>query len=78
MVCHDNVGQKSMPDSNFPDTLLDVGYRPAGIYTDRDEAAYWDGKNLHGEEIANGVYFYAICAGSFVATATRKLVFLPE
>ena len=28
MVCHDNVGQKSMPDSNFPDTLLDSLVNP--------------------------------------------------
>jgi hypothetical protein len=57
---------------------VDVGHRPAGIYVDENEAAYWNGRNLHGEKAANGIYFYSIRSGSSVATATRKLVFLSK
>ena len=49
---------------------LELGYRPAGLYVSRDRAAYWDGKNASGEEVASGVYFYALQAADF--TAIRK------
>jgi agmatine/peptidylarginine deiminase len=51
---------------------LDLGHRPAGLYTTKDKAAYWDGKNGSGEEVASGLYFYNIQAGEY--TATRKMV----
>jgi hypothetical protein len=51
---------------------LDLGYRSAGVYTDRDRAAYWDGRNASGEHVASGVYFYSIQAGDFAAV--RKLI----
>jgi hypothetical protein len=51
---------------------LDLGRKPAGFYTDREKAAYWDGKNEAGEYVASGVYFYSIKAGDL--TATRKMV----
>lgn len=47
---------------------LDLGNKPAGFYTARDKAAYWDGKNEAGEEVASGTYFYSIKAGDFAAT----------
>ena len=52
--------------------VLDLGYQPVGIYESRSRAAYWDGKNAHGELVASGVYFYTLTAGDF--TATRKLL----
>ena len=51
---------------------LRLGHQPAGVYENRGRAAYWDGKNQHGEKVASGVYFYALTAGKF--TATRKLL----
>lgn len=51
---------------------LDLGYRDAGVYASRSKAAYWDGKNEAGEEVASGIYFYSITAGDF--SATRKMV----
>jgi hypothetical protein len=53
---------------------LDLGYKPAGLYVGRDRAAYWDGRNEAGEQVASGVYFYTIQAGEF--TATRKMLML--
>ena len=51
---------------------LDLGDKPVGIYQDRANAAFWDGKNENGEIIASGVYFYTLTAGEF--TATRKML----
>ena len=51
---------------------LEVGYRPPGVYRSRSRAAYWDGRNEHGETVANGVYFCTLRAGRF--SATRKMV----
>ena len=49
-----------------------VGHQPAGFYTDRSRAAYWDGKNEIGESVASGVYFYTLTAGDY--TATQKML----
>ncbi|MFC1712144.1 right-handed parallel beta-helix repeat-containing protein [Candidatus Poribacteria bacterium] len=51
---------------------IDLGHKPAGFYTDRTKAAYWDGRNEAGEQAASGVYFYNIQAGSY--TATGKMI----
>ena len=51
---------------------LELGHQRAGIYQDRKRAAYWDGRNMQGEPVASGVYFYTLTAGEF--TATRKLL----
>jgi len=50
---------------------LSLGRQDAGMYVQRDRAAYWDGKNEHGEKVASGVYFYVLNAGQF--QAVRKL-----
>ena len=51
---------------------LDFGHQAAGYYCSRSEAAYWDGKNTLGEQVASGVYFYTLTTGDF--TTTRKML----
>ena len=51
---------------------LALGQLPAGIYQSRSRAAYWDGRNVQGEPVASGVYFYTLQAGDF--SATRKML----
>ena len=46
---------------------LELGHRPSGSYSDRSNAAYWDGMNESGEKVSSGIYFYAIRSGSFSA-----------
>jgi hypothetical protein len=53
---------------------LNLGRKRAGLYLDKQRAAYWDGNNELGENLASGVYFYTIHAGDFIAT--KKLVIL--
>ena len=53
---------------------LALGHQSAGIYQNRSRAAYWDGRNAHGEPVASGVYFYTLTAGDF--SATRKMLIL--
>jgi len=47
---------------------LNLGHKPAGLYTNQDRSAYWDGKNDAGEHVSSGVYFYSIQAGKYTAT----------
>ena len=51
-----------------------LGYQPAGYYTNRAKAAYWDGRSETGEPAASGVYFYSLSAGNY--SATRKMLIL--
>ena len=51
---------------------LVLGHQAAGVYESHGRAAYWDGRNHHGEPVASGVYFYTLTAGDF--NATRKLL----
>ena len=51
---------------------LALGHQSAGIYHSKARAAYWDGRNQHGEVVASGVYFYTLSAADF--TATRKML----
>lgn len=47
---------------------LPFDMKPAGDYTSRENAAYWDGRNATGEPVASGVYFYTLTAGGFTET----------
>ncbi|HIM10677.1 TPA: T9SS type A sorting domain-containing protein [Candidatus Poribacteria bacterium] len=51
---------------------LDLGMKPTGIYFDQAYAAYWDGTNTVGEQVASGTYFYTFTTGTF--SQTKKLV----
>ena len=51
---------------------IDVGRQTAGAYTNRQRAAYWDGKDDTGQSIASGVYFYQLLADDF--SETRRMV----
>ena len=60
-------------DGNVVRTLA-LGHQAAGMYKNRTQAAYWDGKNELGESVASGLYFYTLTAGDF--TATRRMLIL--
>ena len=51
---------------------LSLGFQSAGFYQDRGLAAYWDGKNASGENVASGLYFYQLTTESF--QQTRRLI----
>ena len=51
---------------------LELGHQQAGYYTSRSRAAYWDGRNGSGEQVASGVYFFTLAADTF--RATRKML----
>ena len=47
---------------------LTLGHQAAGTYQSKSQAAYWDGRNELGEQVASGLYFYTLTAGNFSAT----------
>ena len=51
---------------------LDLGHRPAGYYTEKSKAAYWDGRNREREPVASGIYFYQLATPS--VTELRRMV----
>ena len=53
---------------------LKLGRQSAGIYLDKDRAAYWDGRDSFGEKVASGIYYYTLQAGEF--SATKKMVIM--
>ena len=53
---------------------LVLGHQAAGFYERRSGAVYWDGKNVQGEPVATGVYFYTLTADDF--RATRRMLIL--
>lgn len=50
-------------------TLVDVDGHPAGTF-----AAHWDGRNLAGQRVAPGVYFYRMETGTY--SRTQRVVVL--
>ena len=53
---------------------IEFGKQKAGTYRFRERAAYWDGRDMYGEQVSSGVYFFQMRAGNF--TAQRKMVIL--
>ena len=53
---------------------IEVGERSAGVYFDKETAAYWDGRSDDGELTPSGIYFYQLRAGDY--TEVRRLVIL--
>ena len=51
-----------------------LGHQLAGYYTDRERAAYWDGRNAFGEPVASGVYYYPLETDEM--STMRKMVIL--
>ena len=47
---------------------LELGHQASGTYQSKSQAAYWDGRNEFGEQVASGLYFYTLTAGNFSAT----------
>ena len=53
---------------------LEFGHQSAGYYVGRDRAAYWDGRNALGEQVASGLYFYQLETDEM--SLMRKMVIL--
>ena len=53
---------------------LDLGYKEAGYYLNKEKAAFWDGCNERGERVASGIYFYTMQTRNLAATG--KVVIL--
>ena len=53
---------------------LELGHQSSGYYTGRDRAAYWDGRNAMGEQVASGIYFYQFETDDM--SSMRKMVIL--
>ena len=53
---------------------LNLGHKSKGLYLTTSTAAYWDGKNSTGEDVASGIYFYTLQTANF--SATRRMVIL--
>ena len=51
---------------------LSLGFQSVGFYNSRERAAYWDGRNILGERVASGLYFYQLTTPTF--QQTRRLV----
>ena len=51
---------------------LDIGRQISGVYRDKANAAYWDGRNQNGEPVTSGAYYYQLRTGNY--TALRRMV----
>ena len=66
ITIHNSVGQLVR--------RLDLGYRPVGVYSTVERAAYWDGMNESGESVTSGIYFCLMEIGPY--KAVRKMIAL--
>jgi hypothetical protein len=53
---------------------FELGYREPGVYITPGRAAYWDGKDKSGLEVASGTYFFSFDANGF--SGVRKMTIL--
>ena len=56
--------------------VLQLGHQPAGDYIAQDRAAYWEGRNASGEQVASGVYFYDYELETDSQSLLQKMVIL--
>jgi minor extracellular serine protease Vpr len=52
---------------------LNLGLKPAGIYTGNKDSAYWDGKDNDSQDSSSGIYFCVFKAGNF-RTVSKMLL----
>jgi hypothetical protein len=50
-----------------------LGKRDAGIYSTKDKAVFWDGRNNVGETVGSGVYFYELQTGK-LSTLKKMMI----
>ncbi|MDI6792661.1 MAG: Ig-like domain-containing protein [bacterium] len=53
---------------------ISLGELEAGSYLSKDRAAYWNGQDESGREVASGIYFYQLQAGDSILT--RRMIVL--
>ena len=53
---------------------LELGNQHAGFYLERSQAAHWDGRNVQGERVSSGPYFYQLTTPDF--QQIRRMVIL--
>ncbi|HEX29254.1 TPA: hypothetical protein ENG04_04160, partial [Candidatus Poribacteria bacterium] len=53
---------------------LELGEREPGVYLDRGEAAYWDGRDGRGNPVPSGIYIYQLCSGDHTDVRRMFLV----
>ena len=53
---------------------LNLGHQSAGLYLNRENAAYWDGRSKTGKLVSSGLCFYQFQSGDF--TSIKRMVIL--
>ena len=53
---------------------LNLGQKPAGLYLNRENAAYWDGRSETSELVSSGLYFYQLRANDYLAAKRMAIV----
>ncbi len=53
---------------------LALGHQTSGLYHSKDRAAYWDGTNKFGEQVASGIYVYKFETKD--SSTTQKMLIL--
>lgn len=53
---------------------LDLGLQPGGRYVSKLRSGYWDGRDMDGNRVASGVYYYVLRAGSFMAIGKMTII----
>lgn len=53
---------------------LRLGHKAPGFYETRSAAAYWDGRNAHGESVGSGIYFYQLMTNQSPSAMRKMLI----